>query len=69
MKVRVLVPQADFNLFDRVVELHLRVSYTDLADAFGVDENDVLLIADQKPQNKVGVEVAGLEKADAFAAT
>ena len=67
MKVRVLVAQANFNLFDRVVELHLRVNYTDLADAFGVDENDVLLIDKKRGRSSFSSSIDHMETCSRWA--
>ena len=66
--VGIVQGRLDFGL-QLVVELNLRVLQTfQVADTFGVDERDVLLLGIVYPEDKVGIEVAGLEKAYTFAA-
>ncbi len=54
-----------FNLLDGLVELDLGISRSEVADALGVHESDLLFSTGQEPEDEVWVKVAGLEEADA----
>ena len=57
-----------FEFFDGLVEFDFGIGgAVDVAQAFGVDEVDVLLVTIQEPEDKVGVEVAGFEETDSAA--
>ena len=53
------------DLLDRLVKLDLGIARPKVSDAFWIHENDMLLPVREQPEDEVGVEVAGLEKADA----
>ena len=55
------------DFLDGLVELYLGIVRTDVPDAFGGHEDDMLLSVREQPENKVGVEIACLEEANAAA--
>jgi len=61
-----LCPEVRFNVFDGFVKINFRIIRPfQVSQAFGVDEIDVLFTVCKQPQDEVGIEVSGLEKADA----
>ena len=67
LQAHIGVAEALLDLLDRLVELNLGIGRPEVPDALGVHEDDMLLAAREQPQDEVGVEVAGLEEADAAA--
>src|SRR5262249_33649786 len=63
LQTHVGIAEALLDLLDRLVELDLRVCGTEVPDALGVHEHDVLLAVREQPEDEVGMKVAGLEEA------
>ena len=59
------VAETLLDLLDRLVKLNLWIIRRDVPDAFRVNEDYVLVIARDQPQNEVGMKVPRLEEADA----
>ena len=58
------VTEAALDVLYRLIELDFRIVKSEIADALGVDECDELTIADDQPQDEVGMEIARFKKAD-----
>ena len=62
----VRIAEAALQFLDRAVEANLGIIWSfKISDALRIDERDVLLVVGQQPEQEVGVEVPGLEEADA----
>ncbi len=62
MQVNFGVTKPLLDFLDRFIELDLRVFLAKIAYTLGVHKYDMLFATDEKPQDKVGMEVACLEK-------
>ena len=58
------ITEAALDILDGLIKLDLRIVESEIADALGVDECDELTIADDQPQDEVGMEIARFKKAD-----
>src|SRR6266446_4973636 len=67
LQVHAGIAEALLDLLDGLVELDLGIRRSKVPDTLGIDKDDMLFSPSQKPEDEIGVEVAGLEETHAAA--